>query len=161
MITHMNDLPYPSQSGGNIKNQNSNIKSDVVPESADTPSQAHVFTPSASKEIEGIIGSIGSPEVPLTDVSGQELEIPRVVERAGVRVQPTVVPIPPKVQKQGVQPVGANVPAAQQTVVPLTDDQIVQGLKQSVASSWRWLAEWCVRRLKQLHYNMTKGGQSH
>ncbi len=35
--------------------------------------------------------------------------------------------------------------------LPLTDDQIIQGLQQNVTNSWRWLAQWCLRKLKQLH----------
>src|SRR3989344_5741913 len=44
-------------------------------------------------------------------------------------------------------------PAQQnQTVtLPLTEDQVVQGLHHKVWDSLRWWAEWCVRQIKLLH----------
>lgn len=96
-------------------------------------------------------------EPAVKDVSGQEIELPKEVAAAGVRVQPTTVQLPQPVVQMGVTPVGsAAQPQATTVVLPLTDDQIVQGLKQSITSSWRWLAEWCVRKLKQLHRKFVK-----
>lgn len=87
--------------------------------------------------------------------AGQEIEISPEVASSGVKVQPTSIPIPPPVQQMGVAPAGQNVPAAAPAVtLPLSDDQIALGLKQSIWSSWRWLAQWCVRRLKQLHMGL-------
>jgi hypothetical protein len=55
----------------------------------------------------------------------------------------------------GVQPIGQNIPSAAPAVsLPLSDDQIATGLKQSIWSSWRWLAQWCVRKLKQVHMGL-------
>ena len=87
------------------------------------------------------------------DATGQEFALPKEVISAGVRVQPTTVPIPQSVAQMGVKPAGGNIPVQTTTtvVLPLTDDQIAVGLHQSITNSWRWLAEWCVRRLKQLH----------
>ncbi len=99
-----------------------------------------------------VIGGIGN-ELPLSPV-GQEVELPKEVVSAGVSVHPTNIPIPPKVSQMGVKPLGQNVSATPSTgtiTLPLTDDQIAQGMRQSAAISWRWLAEWCKRRLKQLH----------
>ena len=98
-------------------------------------------------------GGIGSLELPLRDVSGQEIELPREVASAGVKVRPTTVSLPTPVTQLGVKPSGSSVPLGTGTtvVLPLSDEQIVVGLHQSLASSWRWLAEWCLRRLKQLH----------
>ena len=87
----------------------------------------------------------------LKDVSGKEIELPKEVAAAGVRTQPTTVQLPQVVTQMGVAPVGqAVMPQAPAVALPLTDDQIAQGLKQSITSSWRWLAEWCIRKLKQL-----------
>lgn len=112
-----------------------------------------------SKEIE-----TGKPavEAPGLREVGQEVEIPPEAAGAGVRVQPTTVAVPPKAAQMGVTPVGQKViPPAPAVPLPLTDDQIAQGLKQSISSSWRWLAEWCRRRLKQLHLTIKKiGGQN-
>lgn len=136
----------------------------VVPQPDDTqmPSSSPVadttqegFTPSGAKEME--FGRIASPEVPLRDVSVQEIELPKEVSQAGVSVTPTTIPIPANVQQLGVAPAGVNVQAvATPQVVPLSDVQIVEGLKQGVKTSWRWLAEWCVRRIKQLHHGAMK-----
>jgi hypothetical protein len=106
----------------------------------------------SSKEIEG--SHIVSPELPLKAV-GQEVVIPKEVEQAGVKVHPTTVPLPPQITQTGVQSVGANVPIAPTSgstvVLPLNDTQIAQALHESVTSSIRWLAEWCVRQIKIIH----------
>ncbi len=113
------------------------------------------MNPVGSSNKEAGVG--GGLEVGLRDVSAQEVELPKEVASVGVKVQPTTIPIPPPVQQLGVQPTGQNVPVQQPPRrVPLTDDQIVQGLKQGVTTSWRWLAEYCVRRLKQLHHGVAK-----
>lgn len=86
-----------------------------------------------------------------------ETEISREVSSSGVKVQPTSIPIPPQVGKLGVRPAGQNIPATTPTVpLPLSDDQIALGLKQGVWSSWRWLAQWCLRRLQQLHMGLKR-----
>lgn len=93
------------------------------------------------------------------EIGTREFELPKEVASVGVRTQPTTVPVPPLVAKLGVKPTGANVPApTQSAALPLTDDQIAQGLRQSITSSFRWFAEWCLRRLKQLHVTVKKVG---
>lgn len=89
--------------------------------------------------------------------SAKEIELPKEVASAGVKVQPTTVQLPQAVAQMGVTPVGQTVmPQAPAVALPLTDDQIVLGLKQSITSSWRWLAEFCVRRLKQIHVTIKR-----
>lgn len=132
----MNDLPAPS--GNNPINTNNPIIQSGT-------------SVGVNKEIEG--GSAGLPFRP----TGQETELSPEVASSGVKIQPTTIPIPPSVQQMGVKPAGQNVPTAAPTVaLPLSDDQIAQGLRQSVWSSWRWLAQWCVRRLKQVHMGLKK-----
>ncbi len=99
------------------------------------------------------IGGIADHHEGLIDVTGQEMELPKEVHNAGVRMQPTVVSIPAHVTKLGVQPAGANIPAqtVSSVVLPLSDEQIAIGLKEGITNSVRWLAEWCVRRLKHVH----------
>lgn len=107
------------------------------------------------KEVE--IGGLRSAETGLLDVGTQEIEISKEVASVGVKVQPTAVQLPQAVTQMGVTPVGQMVlPQAPAAALPLTDDQIVLGLKQSITSSWRWLAEWCVRKLKQIHRKIVK-----
>lgn len=111
--------------------------------------------PTIQKETEG---AIGIAELPITLIT-PEANIPKEVTAAGVSVTPTTVPIPQNVAKLGVKPIGANVPATAVTIpLPLTDDQITAGIKKSPTLSIRWLAEWCVRKLKQFH-KVVMGGK--
>lgn len=106
-------------------------------------------TPSGNKEV------VGAVEVQdgLRDATGQEADLPKEVISAGVQVKPTSIPIPAPVAQMGVKPAGNNVPTQTTTKVslPLTQDQIAKGLRESIVNSIRWLAEWCVKRMKQLH----------
>ena len=47
---------------------------------------------------------------------------------------------------------------AQQTniVLPLTEDEIREGLHHKVFDSIRWLAEWCLRKMKQVGIKLKK-----
>lgn len=114
------------------------------------------MTPSYAKETEPAMMKNDG----MRDAVGQETSVPKEVLSAGVRVRPTSIPIPSPVAKMGVKPAGQNIPVQTTTtiVLPLTDDQIVVGLHQSVTNSLRWLAEWCVRRLKQAHIAVTTAG---
>jgi hypothetical protein len=129
----------------------------------DLPTQPKTATPTApaapvdgnvssAKEAEGGIG-MASGELPTLHEVGRDIDLPKEVAAVGVHIQPTVVAIPPKVSQMGVAPAGANVTVASGASVslPLNDDQIATGMKQGVTSSFRWLAEWCVRKLKQMH----------
>jgi hypothetical protein len=88
----------------------------------------------------------------LRDASGKEVAIPKEVAAAGVKVHPTTIPIPPPVAQMGVKPAGANIPVQTTSTValPLSDTEIAVGLHQSITNSLRWLAEWCIRRMKQV-----------
>ena len=137
----MNDLPDSASPAGTNNPTNTPII------------QSGTGVGSISKEIEG---GVGLSEAGLHDVSGQEMELPKEVAAVGVKVQPTTVTIPQPVAQMGVISAGTNVPAAPAVALPLTDDQIAVGLKASITSSIRWLAEWCVLRLKQLHKKIIK-----
>jgi hypothetical protein len=104
-----------------------------------------------AKEAEPVVETI-HPEVSSLSEIGQEIELTPDVSASGVSVHPTVIQIPKPVQAQGVKPVGQNVPLGTGATItlPLTDDQIVVGLKQSPMSSWRFLALWCKRQLQQI-----------
>lgn len=130
----MNDLPTPT--GNNP-----------------TPPSSLISSGIEGKEKEAGLTSAESAVRPV----GQEVEVSPEVISAGVKVQPTTIPIPPQVQQMGVKPAGQNVPAGAPAVtLPLSDDQIARGLKQSIWSSWHWLAQWCVRKIKQLHRKLTR-----
>lgn len=114
------------------------------------PSPVISTSPSGAKEVEP--GGL-APQEALRDATGHETLISQEVASAGIRVRPTTISIPPKVSQMGMKPAGLNIPVQTTTtvVLPLTDDQIAVGLQQSITNSWRWLSEWCVRRLKQMH----------
>ena len=137
----MNDLPDPAQSS--------------VPANSQDPNQKSVSSTYSSGNKEVMNGGFSSHES-LQDSSGQEMELPKEVVTAGVRMQPTTVSIPPVVSSLGVKPIGNNVPVqtASSVVLPLSDDQIAQGLHNGVTDSVRWLSEWCIRRLKHLHMTL-------
>lgn len=100
-----------------------------------------------------------TPEAPVIVELGKDADLPHEVQRAGVTMQSDSVTLPKVVQNMGVTAVGSSAPPvsapAVTVVLPLTDDQIAQGLHQSLVSSWRWLAEWCERQLKQAHILLT------
>lgn len=142
----MNDLPDPAQPTSSPQGVSKPMQ---IPEA---PSSGALSSGSiSSKEIE--VGGVSSGETfPLKDVGTKEFELPKEVTSAGVKIQPTTVQIPPKVSDLGVKPAGSSVPVGtgQSITLPLTDAQIAEGLKQSITSSWRWLAVWCERKVKQV-----------
>lgn len=89
---------------------------------------------------------------------GQEVELPKEVERAGVEVLKETIELPPDVKKLGVTPTGPSAPAAAATippvVLPISDQQVVAGLHVQILNSLRWLAEWCIKKLKKAHITL-------
>lgn len=122
--------------------------SGVPPQTA--PPAAPGATGSMAKEVEPVAGAAEAPVI--TEI-GKETELAPEVRQAGVRMQADAIELPKVASQLGVRAVvPAAVPVAAATVaLPLTDDQIAQGLQQSLLTSWRWLAEWCARQLKQAH----------
>lgn len=127
----------------------------------DLPQTANSFKPNissnqttvggANKEVES---HSTTQETRMDELGSQEMDIPKEVSAAGVKTTKTTVNIPGPVSQMGVKASGTNVPisAGASITLPLTDDQIAEGLNQGITSSWRWLAVWCVRKLKQLHF---------
>lgn len=110
---------------------------------------------SMAKEVAPVTGAVEAP--PMAEV-GKDTELSPEVRMAGVSMKSDTIELPHLVQKMGVSAVGPAAPPASQVAaitLPLTDDQIAQGLHQSLLSSWRWLAEWCERQLKQAHILLT------
>ena len=119
------------------------------------PTDSPTVTPTATsvgKELEHV--SAGAAEVAASTEQHKDTELPREVVAVGVTMQPTTVVLPHIVQKAGVEAINPSAPVitfAPSVKLPLSDDQIAKGLHESVASSVRWLAQWCMRRLKQMH----------
>ncbi|MBI5613488.1 hypothetical protein HY947_01035, partial [Candidatus Gottesmanbacteria bacterium] len=106
---------------------------------------------SLGKESESV--SLSSSETPIVRELGKDVPLPKEVISSGVKMQSASVTLPKAVSSLGVKPVGNAVPVsnAPSIVLPLSDDQITSGLHKGVADSIRWLSEWCVRRLRQVH----------
>jgi hypothetical protein len=98
-----------------------------------------------------------SGDFPIQEIH-REVELPKEVRSVGVKSQPTVVAIPRPVQQMGVKPSGQNIQVGkgETVVLPLTQNQISEGLTKGIVDSWRWLAIWCIRRLKQLRFFQLK-----
>ena len=113
-------------------------------------------TPSVNREVEG--GIVLGEAFPLKDIGTHEINLPKEVIAVGVRQSPTNVTLPQAVAQLGMKASGQGQGGTQTPTIalPLTDDQIAQGLKVAMTNSWRWLAEWCIRKLKQLHKNIHK-----
>ena len=92
------------------------------------------------------------PSEALSEVSS-EIEMAQEVEQAGVKKIGETIELPPDVKKLGVTP---SVPAVTSTalpsvVLPISDQKVIQGLHIEMANALRWLAVWCIKRLKKAH----------
>lgn len=99
----------------------------------------------------------GTTEV-VSEIS-QEVELPKEVEKAGVEALKDTIELPPDIKKLGVTPAGPTTPVAitvplPKVVLPISDQQIVAGLHVQIINSLRWLALWCVRKLKIAHIKL-------
>jgi hypothetical protein len=148
----MTDLPNQSQSVPNQPAPNPLTPTLQPTGTGGIPTPPVVISGSGGKEVEG--GLTFAPELPLKPV-GHEVVLSKEVSNAGVSLQPQTIPLPPPIASLGVKSVGANVPpnptSGDTITLPLTDEQIAKALKASVQESVRWLAEWCVRKLKKIH----------
>lgn len=130
----MNTLPdSPQKSQSNQKPQSDPVSSIGMAKEAEPP--------------------VTVSEAPVITEIGKEHELPPEVTGAGVTMHPNSVDIPKSVADLGVQSVDQAyaAPVTPPVPLPLSDDQIAKGLHQSILSSWRWLAEWCVRQLSMAH----------
>lgn len=110
------------------------------------------------------VGSVSGKE---RELSGQEtteavseitteVEVSKEVERAGVEVVKDTIELPPDVKKLGVTQTGPSAPVSTTTTLPsvtlpISDQQVVAGLHAQILNSLRWLAIWCMKRLKKAH----------
>lgn len=138
----------------NIMNsaQNTSDPNDQKNSSQTTPT---VISTSISKEQEG--AKLVIPEV-VSDIA-HEVELPKEVEKAGVEIIKDTIELPPDIKKLGVTASGPTTPVAvsmllPQVALPISDPQIVAGLHAQIISSLRWLAIWCVKRLKTAHIKL-------
>jgi hypothetical protein len=145
-IKTMSDLPTSVMSSG------SNPLINGQTQNTDVNDLQTVNFSSGNKELIGEIGIASSELTPLKE-NGMDIELSPEVTAVGVSVQPTTINLPVNLTQAGVQPAGQNITIGDGSSVklPLSDDQIIAGLHEKPTSSWRWLAEWCIRKLKKLH----------
>lgn len=90
-----------------------------------------------------------------------EFEVPKEVANHVAKVQEHIE-IPPDLKSIGVTTPHSHGKVSdslqKDLTLPLTDDQIGNGLKADVKSSVRWLSEWCVKQLKRIHIQLKQVG---
>lgn len=91
-----------------------------------------------------------------------EFEVPKEVAGHVSKIQEHIE-IPPDLKNIGVTTPhshGKVSDALQKDLnLPLTDDQIGQGRKADIKSSFRWLAEWCFKQLLRAGFDLRKEGE--
>lgn len=91
-----------------------------------------------------------------------EFEVPKEVASHVSKVQEHIE-IPPDLKSIGVSAPhshGKVSDALQKELeLPLTDDQIGQGLHADIKNSWRWLSQWCVKKLNRAGFRLREVGQ--
>lgn len=132
-----------------------NTMNDLPNRTTQAPSQPPGSNISAVGSVAKEIAPLsGIQETPLVTEIGKEVELPPEVIKAGVTVRADSIELPKPVRQLGVSQVGVSFSATTappSVSLPLSDEQIADGLHQSIITSWRWLAEWCVRQLKSAH----------
>lgn len=96
----------------------------------------------------------GGYEAPYWEEYGREIELEKELEELGIqKVEEGEVELPPRIaEEMGVKPFVPSIPQMIGGKTPLTDDQIAQGVKKyRLTDSVFWLAEWCLKKLKQAH----------
>ena len=135
----------------------SNQKQDTAPVRSDSgiQNQPPVIS-GVSKEREAPFFKENTIEEPA------EFQVPKEVSEH-IKLLPTKPDIPPDLIKAGVthSPADDSVQQTRQdpslaAPVPLSDDQINQGIAKAPTDSVRWLAEWCVKQLKLAHVQLKK-----
>lgn len=148
-----NPKSSPRPQGGQIPNPHGGISPAGLDFSSQTVSPAGGF----QKEQE----PVGESDTGLLEEIGREMELGPELERAGVIKHSEAINVPPDVKSMGVNVVGPAQPVsptATTITLPLTDEQIAVGLHAQIVTSLRWLAEWCIRRLKKIHVHLKNIG---
>lgn len=121
------------------------LKTDPSDGSTGSP---QVGTPSHQKEAE----PISSPALEMME----PIRAPEINKDVlGYIEQREKMKVPPDLKNLGVQATD-DVHGSTGPSFPLTDEKIEEGLHQPVNSSWRWLSEFLLYHLKQLHFTLKK-----
>ena len=114
-----------------------------------------------SRVAQPIVGSTHKEELisqdqPLIEEINPDVEMTAELIQAGVQKRSETIDLPPDVASLGVSGTGPAQPLPTTVTIqlPLSDEQIETGLHAKLTSSIRWLAEWCIFRLKKLHIHL-------
>lgn len=103
--------------------------------------------------------AVSSAKTELVTEVSKEVELPTEVKEAGVEHLHGSIELPPDIKKLGVSASGVQTqvqPPAVTVTLPIQDDKIFDGSKAPVTSSIKWLATWCLKRLKFAHLILKK-----
>ncbi len=110
--------------------------------------------------------SYGNPEKisPMRppEVSKDHIEIHEVTEHEPepevkhyVEPRPEKIEVPQEVEEEGVASTGHSQFTTYNSVkLPISDDKVMQGLKNPISTSVRWLAEFCLFILRKAHIKL-------
>jgi hypothetical protein len=96
------------------------------------------------------------------EVSKDHIEVHEVAEhqpepevKPYVEPRPEKVELPQEVVDEGVESTGhTQFPTYNSVKLPISDDKVLQGLKNPMTSSVRWLAEFCLYILDKAHIKL-------
>ncbi|MCX7997001.1 MAG: hypothetical protein N2691_04620 [Patescibacteria group bacterium] len=112
-----------------------------------TPEAAPVHTPSEH--------ALQHEELPMQEAVEHEIHDAEVAQfiqskRENIRLSPDLA-------SHGLKAVThTNFPAYQNVKIPISDDQVLEGIKQPISDSMRWLAEYAKFLLWQAHISIKK-----
>ena len=109
---------------------------------------AQISTPSHNKEAEPVASSHQEMMEPIRAPEVSKEVLGYIEQREKMKV-------PPDLKNIGVQATD-DVHGSTGPTFPITDEKIEEGLHQPVNSSWRWLSEFLLYHLKQMHFTLKK-----
>jgi galactose-1-phosphate uridylyltransferase len=124
-----------------------------VEPSATAPAAAEAMAqgkPSGAKEQEPVSPVGASERVPIVEMR-EPKELPEEVEGWLERVEREDVEQPRAVVHKGKTIVSPSAPQDVSVTLPLTEEEVKQGLHHKLVESVRWMAEWCARIVKKYH----------
>lgn len=115
--------------------------------------------PAAAKEAE-YVGGVGfniNENVPIIEVK-EPGELPVEVEGWIERTEKDEVRDFQPVVHEGQVLVAAPATQVPSVTLPLTEEEMKKGAHQKIFESMRWMAEWCLKMIKQYHAKLVYGG---
>lgn len=105
---------------------------------------------STSPEVEPISSPESSPELEIQEVVEHKIKDEEVKKHVSSRKE--TIEVSQDLSGLGAQPLPPTEFQSYQTVkLPISDVEVEEGLKKPVNSSWRWLSEFCMFLLHQVH----------